>query len=60
MECKKRLAGLIIDKMRPIHSKRKKLEQNPTLIDDILNDGAKRARFVAQRTLEEVREAMKI
>jgi len=36
------------------------LEQNPAIIDDILDNGAKRARLVAERTLEEVREAMKI
>ncbi|HHY70669.1 MAG TPA: tryptophan--tRNA ligase, partial [Thermoanaerobacterales bacterium] len=58
--CKKKLASLIIDKMRPIHLKRKELEQNPTIIDDILDNGAKRARLVAEKTLEEVREAMKI
>lgn len=60
VECKKRLASLIINKMQPIHRKRRELEQNPAIVDEILNDGAKRARLVAERTLEEVREAMKI
>lgn len=60
VECKKKLASLIINKMQPIHQKRKELEQNPLIIDEILNNGAKRARVVAEKTLKEVREAMKI
>jgi tryptophanyl-tRNA synthetase len=60
VECKKKLTSLIIDKMEPIHRKRKELEKNPIIIDEILNNGAKRARLVAEGTLEEVREAMKI
>ena len=60
VECKKKLASLIIDKMEPIHQKRKELEKNTTIIDEILNNGAKHARSVAERTLEEVRKAMKI
>ncbi|HHV17863.1 MAG TPA: tryptophan--tRNA ligase [Thermoanaerobacterales bacterium] len=60
VECEKKLASLIIDKMEPIHQKRKELEKNTTIIDEILNNGAKHARSVAERTLEEVRKAMKI
>ncbi|MFY9413363.1 MAG: tryptophan--tRNA ligase [Tepidanaerobacteraceae bacterium] len=60
VECKKKLASIIIDKMEPIHQKRHELEQNPSIIDNILDIGAKRARIVAERTLEEAREAMKI
>ncbi len=60
VECKKKLTSLIIDKMEPIHQKRKELEKNTTIIDEILNNGAKHARSVAERTLEEVRKAMKI
>ena len=60
VECKKRLANLIINKMEPIHQKRNDLEKQPTIIDDILDKGARNARLVAEKTLEEVREAMKI
>jgi len=60
VECKKKLAAIMNDKMEPIRQKRNELEQNPAIIDDILDSGAKRARLVAERTLEEVREAMKI
>ncbi|NLZ52155.1 MAG: tryptophan--tRNA ligase, partial [Thermoanaerobacteraceae bacterium] len=60
VECKKRLASIMITKMEPIYQKRNELEQNPRVIDEILDSGAKRARLVAEKTLEEVREAMKI
>ena len=60
VECKKHLANLIISKMEPVHQKRKALEKDPTIINDILKNGADRARLVAEKTLEEAREAMKI
>lgn len=60
VECKKKLANLMINKMEPIHQKRKTLEQNPTIVDEILYNGANKARLVAKNSLEEVREAMKI
>ena len=60
VECKKRLANLIIEKTEPIRMKRKVYERDPGLIDDILIQGANKARLVAEKTLQEVREAMKI
>ncbi|WP_213995848.1 tryptophan--tRNA ligase [Tepidanaerobacter syntrophicus] len=60
VECKKNLADLMVARMEPIHQKRKMLEQNPKIIDEILNTGAKNARVVAEKTLEEVRDAMKM
>ena len=56
----KNLAKLIIEKTKPIREKRKALENNPKLIDDVLEDGAMRATKIAEQTLEEVRSAMKI
>jgi len=60
VECKKNLADLLIKYMEPIHERRKIYEKDPNLIKDILDLGAKKARDVASKTLEEVREAMKI
>ncbi|KYO64552.1 tryptophan--tRNA ligase [Thermovenabulum gondwanense] len=60
VECKKRLADLLVKFMEPIRERRISLEKNPELVNDILNTGAKKAREVASKTLEEVREAMKI
>lgn len=60
VECKKNLADLLIKYMEPIHERRKIYEKDPNLIKDILDLGAQKARDVASKTLEEVREAMKI
>lgn len=60
VQCKKHLADLIVDKMGPIHEKRRILEKDEKIIDDILFQGAKQARGKAQQTLIEVRNAMKI
>jgi tryptophanyl-tRNA synthetase len=59
-ECKKKLAGIIIEKLRPLQEKRHALLQDKRKILDILSDGARRARAVAQQTLRDVRAAMKI
>lgn len=60
VECKKKLSDLLVKYMEPIRERRISLEKNPDLVNDILNTGAKKAREVASKTLEEVREAMKI
>jgi hypothetical protein len=36
------------------------LAADPNKIQDILNDGAKRARTIAEQTMVEVREAMQL
>jgi len=58
--CKRRLADVLVERMRPLYEKRKHYEDNPGLVREILADGASRARAVARETLAEVREAMKI
>lgn len=59
-DCKMNLANKIDTFFKPIRDKRAILEQNKSNIVDILEDGEKRARTVAQQTMSEVREAMKI
>lgn len=58
--CKKRLAAVINEYLAPIIEKRSSLEQNPQMIDEILHEGAIKARSQAAETLELVREAMHI
>ncbi|MCX5680348.1 MAG: tryptophan--tRNA ligase [Candidatus Omnitrophica bacterium] len=53
-ECKKRLADILIDNLAPIRERRKKLSDAE--IKDILTDGAKRAREVASKTMNEVKK----
>ena len=58
-DCKKELAGIINEKtLAPILEKRNALFLRKDNIQDILNDGAKRARAIAQATMAEVREAV--
>jgi tryptophanyl-tRNA synthetase len=59
-ECKKRMASILADKLRPFREKREKLLSDKRKIRDILAQGAGRARIVAQKTLHDVRTAMKI
>jgi len=56
--CKKKLAAAIDSLLEPMRERRKKWEKEPGLIDQILIDGTKRARAVAQETMDQVREAM--
>ena len=58
IDCKKKLNNHIERIMTPILERRVKYEKSPSLLLDILNDGAKRARKVARETMSLVREAM--
>ncbi|MHB9037738.1 MAG: tryptophan--tRNA ligase [Armatimonadota bacterium] len=58
MECKKRLANFLNDRLAPIRERRNELVQHPELLDEILAAGAEKARKVARVTMEEVRSAM--
>ena len=46
--------------LEPLREKRKELEANPKLIEDIIHEGNKKARKIAQKTMEEVRGVVKI
>ncbi|HOU36154.1 MAG TPA: tryptophan--tRNA ligase, partial [Candidatus Omnitrophota bacterium] len=59
-ECKKRLAAILVERLAPIQQRREILLQDKQKILDILEDGARRARSVAQQTLHDARSAMKI
>ena len=56
--CKKKLAAVIDSLLEPMRERRKKWEKEPGLIDQILIDGTKRARAVAQETMDQVKEVM--
>jgi tryptophanyl-tRNA synthetase len=44
--------------LEPFRAKRAELESRPEYVRDVLDDGAKRARVIAQQTMVEVREAI--
>lgn len=60
VEDKKIMAENLISHLAPIHEKRRRILQDPHLLEEIIEDGCRRAREVAKQTMEEVRQAMKI
>ena len=58
VDCKKRLAVNMNTHLEPFRARRAELAAKPDDVQDVLNDGGKRARVIAQKTMEEVREAM--
>jgi tryptophanyl-tRNA synthetase len=56
VEHKKELAERIVSALEPIREKRKTLSKNDVI--DILRTGSKKAREIAERTMEEVRTAI--
>ena len=58
--CKKELAKNICEYLKPIREKRKYYEEHPEIIDDVLKNGIKKARYKASETMKKVKKAMKI
>jgi tryptophanyl-tRNA synthetase len=58
VDCKKLMADSLIKWIEPIQAKRKEFEANPQQVWDILDDGSKEARKVAQKTMKRVRNAI--
>jgi tryptophanyl-tRNA synthetase len=57
VEVKRWLAEAIADHFAPMREKRAELAAQPGLVDDVLADGARRARVPARETLDMAREA---
>ncbi len=60
VEDKRNLAENIITYLAPIQEKRSRYLENPHWVEEILQDGCRRAQVVATQTLAEVRRAMKL
>ncbi|HEU4745814.1 MAG TPA: tryptophan--tRNA ligase [Anaerolineales bacterium] len=60
VDCKKRLAANLNTHLEPFRTKRAELAARPNDVQDVLLDGGKRARAIAQKTMEEVREAIQL
>lgn len=58
VDCKRILAKNLNKHLVPFRSKRADLEKDPEIVKEVLTDGAKRARVIASKTMEEVREAI--
>ncbi|NOT04517.1 MAG: tryptophan--tRNA ligase [Anaerolineales bacterium] len=60
VDCKLRFANNLNKHLEPFRAKRAELAADPNKIQDILHDGANRARAIAEQTMIEVREAMQL
>jgi tryptophanyl-tRNA synthetase len=57
---KRDLAAIVAKAMEPIRERRRELEANPERVREALRYGEEKARAVAQETMRQVREGMKI
>jgi len=57
---KKNLAAILAEQLRPFRERRRELEAHPERIREALKMGEERARKIAQETMKEVREGMKL
>ncbi|HTK70067.1 MAG TPA: tryptophan--tRNA ligase, partial [Candidatus Eisenbacteria bacterium] len=57
---KKDLSQVLADQLAPFRERRKELEAHPKRVTEALKHGEEKARAIAQRTMAEVREAMKL
>jgi len=60
VDCKRILFENLKKLLEPIRKKRQEIEQDPTYIGKVLEEGDKKAKERAEKTLVEVRNAMKI
>ena len=60
MKIKRFLNDVLQEELKPIREKREELEKNPEYVYKVLEEGTKRAREVAGKTLKSVKEAIGI
>ena len=58
VDCKKLMAKNLNASLEPFRARRAELEKRPDGVWDVLHDGARRARAIAEKTMEEVRAAV--
>jgi len=58
VDCKKLMAKNLNVSLVPHRTRRAELEKDPEGVWDVLRDGAKRARSIAEKTMDEVRDAV--
>jgi tryptophanyl-tRNA synthetase len=58
VECKQIFAASLNDHLAPFRQRRAELAARPGTVDEVLADGARRAREIAAATMSEVRQAV--
>jgi tryptophanyl-tRNA synthetase len=60
VDCKKILAGCMIDTLAPFRAKRIELAEQEGLVRQVLTEGSRKAEVAAKETMAEVRAALKV
>jgi len=60
VECKRLLANNLNASLAPLRERRVQFAAKPSLVDDVLFDGARRARAIARQTIAEARDAVNL
>ena len=60
VDCKKRFAENLNKALEPFRTKRAEIAAQPDLVPAVLEEGAKRARNIAEKTMQAVREAIQL
>lgn len=60
VDCKKLLARNMNAHLEPFRANRAEFASKPGYVQEVLNDGARRACVIAEKTMEEVREAIQL
>jgi tryptophanyl-tRNA synthetase len=60
VDCKKLLAKNLNQHLEPFRARRAEFASKPGYVQDVLNDGARRACVIAEKTIHEVREAIQL
>ena len=58
IECKAKMADHLIEWITPVRERRVEYEKHPARVLEVIDEGSKKARAVAQGTMERVREAV--
>ncbi|MCX6071892.1 MAG: tryptophan--tRNA ligase, partial [Chloroflexi bacterium] len=58
VECKQRFAAHLNSHLEPFRARRADIARDPDRVWDVLNDGAGRARRIAEETMRDVRDAV--
>lgn len=60
LECKQPLIDAINAELAPMRARAEELQQDPTRVQNVLAEGARRARDIAEETLVDVRQSMSL
>jgi tryptophanyl-tRNA synthetase len=58
IECKAKMADHLIEWITPVRERRVEFERHPKRVLEVIDEGSRKARVVAQGTMERVREAV--